>query len=79
LNEKAGKAGDRGFWSSLSDDAGSRIGSRESTVDLVRLPVAQEKDDGAEAELGRAGNTKGGFGKGGLDLGDGCGLVCVEL
>jgi hypothetical protein len=42
-----------------------------STVDRERLPVAREKDEGAEAEVGRAGNTKGGFGGGLAALSEG--------
>lgn len=39
-------------------------------ADNGRRPVALEKDEGAEADEGLAGKTKGGFGRGGIVRGD---------
>lgn len=73
LNENAGRAGDRGtcFWSSAAVFAAE---FRGSIADCGLLPVALEKEDGAEEDDGRAGKTNGGFGGGGFDRGDACGL-----
>lgn len=69
LKEKAGSTGDLCFDFSPSVVMTSP-GSRESTADRGRRPVARENDDGAEDEEGRAGNTNGGFGGGTADRGD---------
>lgn len=53
----------------MSDNV--EVGCRGSIADIGRLPVAREKEEGAEEEDdGRAGNTNGGFGRGACDLGD---------
>lgn len=77
LKEKAGSAGDRDFLSPPSV-AMTSAGSLDSIADRGRLPVAREKEEGAEYEDGRAGKTKGGFGGGKVDLGDICGLARDE-
>jgi hypothetical protein len=65
LNEKAGRAGDReGPFPSSAPDC------ETSMADRGRLPVAREKEEGAEEDEGRAGKTNGGFGGGGFDRGD---------
>lgn len=72
LNEKAGRAGDRGrgFSSPRITLDAALFGS---IADRGLLPVARESEEGAEEDDGRAGNTNGGFGGGGFDRGDACG------
>lgn len=71
LKEKAGRAGDREAGLLPSPfTAGAEV--RGSIAECGRLPVALEKEDGAEEEDGRAGKTNGGFGGGGCDRGDAC-------
>jgi hypothetical protein len=73
LKEKAGSAGDRAAGLSSPRLAGGAE-LRGSIADWGRLPVALEKEDGAEEDDGRAGKTNGGFGGGGFDRGDAWGL-----
>ena len=72
LNEKAGRAGDRGTGLSSSALAFAAA-LRGSMAERGRLPVALENEEGAEEDEGRAGKTNGGFGGGGCDRGDACG------
>lgn len=68
LNVKLGSAGDL-----LGRSKASPKGEDRSLISIAEsglLPVAFEKDDGAEAEEGLAGKTKGGFGRGGIVRGD---------
>ena len=67
LNENAGRAGDLGFTESFLV-ATIKDGSMMSMADRGRLPAALDRDDGAEDDDGRAGNTKGGFGGGSVDF-----------
>jgi hypothetical protein len=80
LNEKAGRAGDREAGLLPSTLA---VGPefRGSIAECGRLPVALEKEDGAEEDDGRGGKTNGGFGGGGCDRGDACtfeGCTCWD-
>jgi hypothetical protein len=74
LNEKAGRAGDRGASFSSSVPAFAAA-ARGSMADRGRRPVALENEDRAEEDDGRAGKTNGGFGGGGwgCDRGEACG------
>ena len=71
LNEKAGKAGDRGTDFSSSTLAFAAT-LRGSIADRGRLPAARGIEVGPEEEDGRAGKTNGGFGGGGFVRGDVC-------
>lgn len=71
LNEKAGKAGDRGTDFSSSTLAFATA-LRGSIADRGRLPAARGTGVGPEEEDGRAGKTNGGFGGGGFDRRDAC-------
>ena len=75
LNEKFGRAGDRDLRFSKSVAVPKAIVCG-SIADRGLLPVAREKDGGAqeEEEDGRIGKTKGGFGGGGMCFSD----VCVS-
>jgi hypothetical protein len=73
LNEKAGKAGDFDPCLLSSALANGTVW-RGSIAERGRLPVALEKEEGAEADDGRAGKTKCGFGGGGFERGDVCEL-----
>ena len=65
LNENEGRAGDLELLPSPSVVEIINAGSCASIADRGRLPVALEKDEGADEEDdGLAGNTKGGFGGG---------------
>lgn len=69
LNEKAGSAGDRAAGRSSSRFTGGAE-LRGSIADRGRLPVALDREDGAEEDDGRTGKTNGGFGGGGFARGD---------
>jgi len=75
LNEKDGRAGD------LSPSVVEIIkaGSCASIADRGRLPVAREKEEGAEEDDGLAGNTKCGFGGGRAFRGDAWGASEVRV
>lgn len=70
LNVKLGSAGD--FEGRSAGSAFMLKVDRPwvSIADSGRRPVALEKEDGAEADEGLAGKTKGGFGRGGIVRGE---------
>jgi hypothetical protein len=70
LNENDGRAGDLGMLPSTSVVEIIKADSCASIAERGRLPVALEKDEGAEEEDGLAGNTKCGFGGGRAVRGD---------
>lgn len=70
LKENEGRAGDLELLPSPSVVEIINAGSWASIADRGRLPVALEKDEGADEEDGLAGNTKGGFGRGRAARGD---------
>jgi len=70
LNENEGRAGDLELLPSPSVVEIINADSCASIADRGRLPVALEKDEGADEEDGLAGNTNGGFGGGRAARGD---------